>query len=254
MMRELPKIDRVVPPGRRLFRRPAGPLASLGRALRGWNLGGVSALATPLDPATTPRVPRFGLAERVVHWAVALSFLYAALSGLALWSPALYPLAAIFGGGPATQAWHPWAGVLFALVLCVMFSGWSRQMRLTAEDRRWLRLAHRYLTHQECGLPEADRFNAGQKCLFWTQAAGAAVLLASGLVLWWPEAAPRTLRLIAILVHPAAAVVAIGGLIVHIYMGAAAVPGALRGMIQGWVSPGWARSHHPAWYRRMLGR
>ena len=40
-----------------------------------------------------------------------------------------------------------------------------------------------------------------------------------------------------------------GGIIVHIYMGTAAVPEAFRGMIQGWVKPGWAASHHPKWYR-----
>jgi len=45
------------------------------------------------------------------------------------------------------------------------------------------------------------------------------------------------------------AVLAIGAIIVHIYMGTAAVPGAFRGMIQGFVPPAWARSHHPKWYR-----
>jgi formate dehydrogenase subunit gamma len=51
------------------------------------------------------------------------------------------------------------------------------------------------------------------------------------------------------LIHPSVAIVSIGGIIVHIYMGTAAVPGAFRGMILGWVQPAWARSHHPKWYR-----
>ena len=198
-----------------------------------------------------PKVDRFSVAERVTHWLVALSFLYAALTGLALWSPRLYWLAAVFGGGPTVRGWHPWGGVLFAAFFAFMFRAWNRQMRLDSDDRLWLRLAHRYAVHDETGLPEAGRFNAGQKSLFWIQAAGAILLFSTGLVLWWPETMPRALRLIAILLHPIAAVVAIGGLIVHIYMGTAAVPEAFRGMIQGWVRPGWAASHHPKWYRQI---
>lgn len=205
-------------------------------------------------PASDHRVTRFNVAERITHWLVALSFLYAALTGLALWSPRLYWLAAIFGGGTTVRGWHPWGGVFFGAFLTVMFRAWRRQMRLDEDDRRWLRLAHRYAVHDESGLPEAGRFNAGQKLLFWLQAASALILLASGVVLWWPEAMPRALRLTAILLHPAAAVVSIGGIIVHIYMGTAAVPEAFRGMIQGWVKPGWAASHHPKWHRELTRR
>ena len=62
------------------------------------------------------------------------------------------------------------------------------------------------------------------------------LLLLSGIVLWWPESMSRPLREAAVLVHPIAAILAIGGLIIHIYMGTAATPGAFRGMTQGWVS------------------
>ncbi len=199
------------------------------------------------------RIDRFSVAERAVHWAVALAFLYAALTGLALWSPRLYWLAAVFGGGVTVRGWHPWGGVVFLAVFAAMFRHWRRDMRLDADDRRWLRLAHRYAMHQEGGLPEAGRFNAGQKALFWTQGASALLLAATGIVLWWPELMPRGARLAAILIHPAAAVASIALLIVHIYMGTAAVPEAFRGMVQGWVRPGWGLSHHPKWYRHVAG-
>ncbi len=203
---------------------------------------------------TDGRIPRFNFRERAVHWAAALSFLYAALTGLALWSPYLYWLAFVFGGGNATRGGHPWAGVVFAAALGFMFLGWASQMRLDADDRVWLRNMRKYMTHDESGLPEAGRFNAGQKILFWTQSAATLVLLASGVVLWFPESMPRALRLAAVLVHPAAAIASIGGIIVHIYMGTAAVPEAFRGMIQGWVRPGWAASHHPKWHREITRR
>jgi formate dehydrogenase subunit gamma len=197
------------------------------------------------------RVPRFTFQERAVHWLVALSFLYAGLTGLALWSPHLYWLASVFGGGETVAGWHPWGGIAYALVLAVMFRNWAGQMRLDRDDRAWLRKAHRYAVHDEQGLPEAGRFNAGQKMLFWAQSAAAVLLFASGLVLWFPEATSHALRLTAILVHPFAAVVSLFAIVIHFYMGTAAIPGTLRGMIRGWVSRGWAKAHHPKWYREV---
>ena len=197
------------------------------------------------------RIPRFSVTERTTHWAVALAFLYAALTGLALWSPRLFWLAAIFGGGPTVRGWHPWGGVLFVLFFAGMFVSWQRQMRLDNDDWRWLRRAHRYAAHDESGLPETGRFNGGQKALFWVQGTSGFFLLLTGFVLWWPEIMPRPLREISILVHPITAVISIGGLIIHIYMGTAAIPGAFRGMVQGWVRPSWAAAHHAKWYRQI---
>jgi formate dehydrogenase subunit gamma len=197
----------------------------------------------------TAKVVRFTLAERMIHWIVALSFLYAALTGLSLWSPRLYWLAAVFGGGVTTRAWHPLGGLLFVAVFAAMFIFWKRQMRLDSDDRRWLRLAHRYAAHDYAALPEAGRFNGGQKSLFWLQSLNGVLLLLSGIVLWWPESMSRALREAAVLVHPFAGILAIAGLIVHIYMGTAATSGAFRGMTQGWVKPKWAASHHAKWYR-----
>jgi formate dehydrogenase subunit gamma len=199
------------------------------------------------------RVVRFSVRERVVHWAVALAFVYAALTGLALWSPRLYWLGAVLGGGTTIRGWHPWGGVIFAGVFALMFVGWHRPMRLDPDDRRWLKMMRRYAAHDFGAMPGAGRFNGGQKALFWLQALNLTLLAATGIVLWFPESMSRTLREIAVLIHPAAAIAAIGGLIVHVYMGTAATPGAFRGMTQGWVSARWAASHHPRWQREREG-
>lgn len=197
------------------------------------------------------RVARFDAAERMVHWMSAISFVYAGLTGLALWSHKLFWLASVFGGGPTVRGMHPWGGVVFAISLGVMFRRWAGQMKLDRDDREWLRQSHKYAIHDEAGLPEPGRFNGGQKMLFWTQSALALALFASGVVLWFPESAPRSLRLIAVLIHPLAAIGSITGIIVHIYMGTAVVPGALRAMTRGWVTTRWAASHHPRWYREI---
>src|SRR5688572_31233974 len=72
-----------------------------------------SSLRTSMADITTSKVERFSLRERLVHWTVALTFLYAALTGLSLWSPRLYWLAAVFGGGVTVRAWHPLGGLIF---------------------------------------------------------------------------------------------------------------------------------------------
>src|SRR5690348_728417 len=102
---------------------------------------------------TESKIIRFTASERIVHWGVALSFLYAALTGLSLWSPRLFWLSAIFGGGTTVRAWHPWSGLVFAVVFSVMFVRWRNLMKLDADDRRWLRLAHRYAAHDYAALP-----------------------------------------------------------------------------------------------------
>lgn len=197
------------------------------------------------------RLERFTVPERVTHWLVAICYVYAGLSGLALWSRAMWWLAPVMGGGENLRAWHPIAGVIFALLLAMQFRRWAAQMKLDADDRKWLAMSGRYAMHDEHGVPESGRFNAGQKMLFWLQSTSAIVLFATGAVLWFPELMPRGPRLISILVHPVAAVASMGGIIVHIYMTTVVVQGALHAMTRGYVTEGWAKSHHAKWFRQV---
>ena len=191
---------------------------------------------------------RFSFLERGMHWMSALSFLYAALTGLSMWSHKLFWLASVVGGGPVTRWAHPWAGTFFAVALGFMFRQWAAQMKLTESDREWLRVSHRYAMNDEVGVPDAGRFNAGQKMLFWVQATSAQFQLVAGDVFWTPQIMPRTQRLAAILLHPVAALGSIAGIILHIYMGTLAVPGALHAMVRGVVTTGWSNLHLKAWF------
>jgi formate dehydrogenase subunit gamma len=168
--------------------------------------------------------------ERVVHAIVAASFAYLMLTGLAFWTPALYWIATVLGGGFLVRAMHPWVGLIFAVAVAWMFVSWSGAMRITDADRLWRRSMWHYIRNEDDRMPAIERFNYGQKMLFWVMAAGALLLLISGLVLWAPHLVPGSLALvrqIAMLVHAAAALVTIGALIVHIYMGVIVVPGGL---------------------------
>ena len=208
--------------------------------------------ATTAAPERRPgRVQRYVFAERLVHAAAAISFLYLMLTGLAFWAPALYWLAIGLGGGYLSRVLHPWAGLVFTATVVWMYMVWRRDMKITAADRTWRAAMARYVRNEDAFVPAVGRFNYGQKMLFWLMAWGGAALLVSGLVLWFVASVPwelRSLRYAAILVHAVAALVTIGGFIVHVYMGVAVVPGSLAAVIHGDVTEDWARQHHPIWF------
>jgi formate dehydrogenase subunit gamma len=55
----------------------------------------------------------------------------------------------------------------------------------------------------------------------------------------------------AAVVHAAAAFVLIARIIVHIYA-ALWVKGSIGAMVRGTVTLGWARKHHPKWFRESV--
>ncbi|HLH16488.1 MAG TPA: formate dehydrogenase subunit gamma [Bryobacteraceae bacterium] len=202
------------------------------------------------------RILRYSLAERVMHWAAAVVYLYVAATGLAFYSPHLYWIAAVLGGAPTSRFWHPWMGVAFCAAMAWMLRQWAGDMGITDADRKWAAAAARYIRNEDEGLPPVGRFNYGQKYFFWTMLWAAAVLLASGAVLWFPERIPwglRGLREAAILLHVAAALVTVGAFLIHVYMGTAVVRGGFTSIVRGEVTAAWAEMHHRLWYDRVTG-
>lgn len=202
------------------------------------------------------RILRYTLSERIIHWIAGLSFIYLLLSGLAFYSPRLFWLAILLGGGPTARAWHPWAGLIFTFAVIRMWQMWREDMRITPVDRRWKEAMGHYVRNEDEALPEIGRFNYGQKQLFWLMFYGGLLLFASGLVLWFTEYIPwslRMLRYLAVLVHVIAALLTIGGFIIHVYMGTAVVRGGFTSIIRGEVSRAWARAHHGLWLREVTG-
>jgi formate dehydrogenase subunit gamma len=106
------------------------------------------------------------------------------------------------------------------------------------------------------GAPEIDKYNAGQKLLFWSIVASLLALLASGLVLWYDTDLKLSATLVRVsgAVHALAAFVLFMGMIVHIYSAVFWIRGSMRAMLRGVVKPGWAKHHHPLWYRRVTGK
>lgn len=195
------------------------------------------------------RVIRYSFGERTMHTVVAILFVYLLLTGLAFWTPALYWIAIMLGGGFLSRLLHPWVGVAFFVVVLWMVAIWTRDMRITPADRAWRRAMRSYARNEDEAMPPAARFNYGQKMFFWGMLWAAVVLLGSGLVLWFPAAISRSpeVRELAVLLHALSALVAIGLFIIHVYMGVFVVPGSVEAIVRGTVTREWARHHHRLW-------
>ncbi|NTV97302.1 MAG: formate dehydrogenase subunit gamma [Thiobacillus sp.] len=196
---------------------------------------------------------RYTARERVNHWLVGMAFILLALSGLALFHPAFWPLTGLFGGGTWTRILHPYLGLLMAIAFAVMVLRFWCLNVMTPVDKEWLRRVREMVDGNDQDMPEQGKYNGGQKLLFWLLLACMAVLLVSGLVLWraWYNLPVDLVRLAAVL-HAATAAVMIALIFVHIYA-AIWVKGTVRAMWYGTVTRAWAKQHHRVWYRQMTG-
>lgn len=215
-------------------------------------LGGRSFGRTVVREGELVRHPPY---TRVLHWGVAIFFILALLSGLALYNSWLYrALTPLFGGGAMTRLLHPWFSLGFVAFFLFQFLNWSAPMAWTADDRRWIRQMKSYITNAEEVEPEyVDFFNAGQKVYFWAITVSAVVFLVTGLLMWFPDISGRIAVAISYVLHDVAALVMLGGFIAHVYEVTAAQPGTFRSMTRGTVEGRWAWTHHPAWFRRRSG-
>ena len=201
------------------------------------------------------RVLRYSFRERLVHWVSGLSYIYLLLTGLAFWTPWLFWLAVVLGGATISRMLHPWVGLIFVFSVIWMYRMWAPQMRSTAQDREWWHAIGHYVRNEDSEVPSEDRFNGGQKALFWGFFWCGLVLLLTGLILWVPNWIPwplHFLRLIAVFLHPVAALFTIALFMIHVYMGTAIERGAFGSVIRGDVSRWWAARYHRVWYEKIV--
>lgn len=214
--------------------------------------------------ATQPVVvSRYRAFTRLNHWVLAISMIVLGLTGLAFFSPWLYGLTGLFGGGQTARWLHPVVGLVLALAFALMFLQLWRLNLPKREDGIWMSKIGDVLQGHEENLPELGKYNAGQKFVFWSMTGLILVLLVSGLMIWeeqiplWapyaPDLATIPARRIAVAVHALAAVAILLVFIVHVYA-AIWTRGTLRAMTRGTVTGGWAYRHHRKWLRELAGR
>jgi formate dehydrogenase subunit gamma len=199
-------------------------------------------------------IVRYTPNERTNHWITAITFVLLALSGLAMFHPAMSWLYAIFGGGQWTRILHPFVGcVMFLSFLILALRFWHHNY-LDKMDIQWMKQIDDVLNNREEKLPAIGKYNAGQKLLFFTMVVCLLALLASGIVIWrryFSVYFPIEIIRFAAVVHAAAAFVLIVGIVVHIYA-ALWIKGSIGAMTRGTVTYGWARKHHPRWFEEII--
>ena len=196
-------------------------------------------------------IVRYEPATRINHWIVAISFVLLALSGLALFHPALFWLTNLFGGGPWTRILHPFIGLVMLIAFVFLGAKLWHENVMQPRDWQWLRQIKDVVNNREDALPEVGKYNAGQKLLFYTIVLCLIGLLLSGIVIWRAYFAfyfPVEVIRFASLLHAFCAFVLICAIIVHIYA-AIWVKGSVKAMTRGTVSYGWAYKHHRSWFR-----
>ena len=209
-----------------------------------------------IHPGRPSTVGRYGPMARLNHWITAASLILLAISGLALFTPSLYWLTGLFGGGQNTRAFHPWIGVVLFVSFYVFFLQLWRANLPQRVDWVWLSKYRDIVTGNEENLPELGKYNAGQKFIFWSMAGLILLLIASGIVIWdqyFGEVFGVPVKRIAVLVHSVSAVLAICVFILHVYAGIW-TRGTLRAMTRGDVTAGWAWRHHRKWLRDLAGQ
>ena len=206
-----------------------------------------------MNPNNKHNLQRYTANERSNHWAVALLFILAGLSGMALFHPALLWLSNLFGGGTWTRILHPFIGVAMAIMFVLMALRFAGRNRIKARDRRWLSQWRKVINNNEEGVPAVGKYNGGQKLLFWVLVVSMLILLLSGIVIWRAYFsgffAIDLIRLASVL-HAFFAFVLIASIVVHVYA-AIWVKGSVGAMTSGKVSGAWARKHHKLWYDEM---
>ncbi len=199
-------------------------------------------------------VPRFSGFERFTHWVTALSFLSLAISGLIITfgRPLLIPLIGHGAFSPLAEASkrvHNASALPFVLGIVVMLVVWLRDNIPNRTDLIWLRQAGGMFSKPGTPHPEAERFNAGQKGIFWIVILGGLAISVSGAFLMMPFAVTGISGMqIAHVIHSLLAAVLIAVIIAHIYLGTLGMEGAFDAMSRGEVDENWAKEHHRGWY------
>jgi formate dehydrogenase subunit gamma len=215
---------------------------------------------------------RFNALERAVHWLTASSFIVLALTGLNLMY-GRYFLPKIIGDqafGTLTyygKLGHNYIAFTFMVGIVLMFVLWVGHNIPKARDLKWLAVGGGLFSK---GLhPEAGRFNAGQKLIFWSVILGGFSLSLSGVALMWPfevtpwagtfaflnnfgldlptVISPLQEVQLSVLWHSIVALIMIVIVIAHIYIGSVGMEGAFDAVGDGEVDLNWAKEHHSLW-------
>jgi len=186
-------------------------------------------------------VRRFSVWERLFHVVTVTAFWVLAATGFA----------DVIEGEPLHGLlWvlHMAVAPLFVIGLTAVLMTWARDGRFAAYDWKWAKVCGGYLRFG--AHPPAGRFNAGQKVYFWAAGLLGLSALLTGLGRVYPVFGPLGQEILY-QTHRWTALVFVLFAFVHLYLGTLANPGTFLAVILGRVSPAWAETHHPVWWKEI---
>jgi formate dehydrogenase subunit gamma len=159
----------------------------------------------------------------------------------------------LMGGLKSLKYVHHFMAPFFILSLLFAIRMWWREAGRFSlpEDLEWMLCAGGYLWHVD-NVPEAGKYNPGQKVFFLVVAFFGSVMAVTGLLMWFPPSlVPVWLFRWVYPLHALGFVVIFAFFFVHLYLGTIGSPGSLPAMTHGWVTRAWLAKQHPKWLKEM---
>ncbi len=206
------------------------------------------------EPRTGRKLLRWPLMMRSLHWTVATLFILLALSGLNLFYGKLVfkPLfgdSAWSGMISASKLVHNYLGPLFGILLVILLLRLFKENLPKKHDLVWFKKGGGMIGK---GHVDAGFANGGEKVWYWLLATAGIVVIASGLVLDFPNFGQgRDTMQWANIIHALGALGLTAVALGHIYIGTIGTEGSLEGMATGYVDESWAKEHHNLWYEKV---
>ena len=200
----------------------------------------------------------FSVLMRVMHNMAAISFLVIVPTGF------IMAFGDFFGGGTFVRIaknLHGLATPVFAITVLPMIIAWIRDMFPNSDDIKWMMIVGGYLSKEKKPVP-AGKFNAGQKAWFWIAMPGGIVMILTGALMFFlnkdlsPVATLLGMSQIDLLrasaiIHNILGMVVATFFMVHVYMAAIAIQGAIHSMITGYKEEEEVAILHSSWYKQL---
>jgi formate dehydrogenase subunit gamma len=211
-------------------------------------------MATQTHALPQRKLLRYRIGPRINHAILAGSFVILLLTGLILlWSP----LAGLAAGGNS-RLLHRIAAVFF-MAVPVLYLLLDRpaakellwdSFHYDKDDLAWAKQAYRYFLGHAKDMPPQGRLNAGQKLHHAAVVVMSALIVASGLVLWFGKGTLGADGLaVTAMVHDVTMLILTVLLVGHLYF--TFVYKALSGMTTGYVPEEEARLEHSKWVEEL---
>ena len=208
------------------------------------------------------KVKRFSKPIRIAHWLNALAFFALYLTALPLYSDFFSWLYPVLGGPEMARLLHRIFAVLFIstpiLVLIFDREGIKHWLKSTfqwskADVTFFMQFPKEFFLGKS-NVPKQGFFNSGEKLNSLLIILTSAMLIVSGIIMWFPQFFSAGVIQWAYPIHNIAFGLSIAVIVGHIFLsiGHPNSKASMEGMTKGTVDVEYAKDHHEAWYDELV--